>query len=295
MVESNNLNNNQIYPNLINCPDCGNKVSKLAALCPTCGCPICENKSVVVKKKTGEKNKLIFLIIVFSSIILVALVFPIGYYTINYKIANQKAQEALFSEAEGHLVFKGLTKKINPNLVSYIDAGYLMELGEYKEASIEFISLGEYQDAVNIGTICGIAYAKELSEAGKDEEELEWLYSMQDMGYNGLDDLILATKFNIAVKKFEKCSVDSKEYIELTSEFKELYDAGCMNAHEYWLTSCFAASYYYYNQKDYTKSAEMISTIKDEGSEGRRLYDEMRELYEAKINQLYSLILSEQL
>jgi uncharacterized membrane protein YvbJ len=42
---------------LIDCPECGKRVSSQAAACPDCGCPLTQNHPVQTIEKTAKKYK----------------------------------------------------------------------------------------------------------------------------------------------------------------------------------------------------------------------------------------------
>ena len=70
--------------NLINCPDCGNQVSKRAKSCPRCGCAICNS---INRLSTGMK-------VVLAIFCILAVIACVGY------IIEQKRMDELRYKAE---------------------------------------------------------------------------------------------------------------------------------------------------------------------------------------------------
>ncbi|MCL2343624.1 MAG: hypothetical protein FWC62_06985, partial [Firmicutes bacterium] len=104
--------------------------------------------------KKSDRNRKKAAIIIAASLVAFMLL-TCGAYVFLYEEAVSHAQSGEFSKAKTYLLFPSVTKRHDPQLLSMINAGLLLENGQYMQAESAFAALGDYRNAE---TMCEETY-----------------------------------------------------------------------------------------------------------------------------------------
>lgn len=199
------------------------------------------------KKKKGKAGLIVFLVI------LLAIAAAVGVYWSSYMSAKELAEDWKFEKAEDKLILPGLTAIHDPDLVDFIEAGVLMEEGEYDSADLVLIGVdhpdkeelwneNRYRKAVDeieqgdyyLAMLdLQVLVEKDYSDADEKYNEARLGYAMQrieDGNMNGYEELLALVEEGYAPAKEELPKAQAKIY----AYAQELYHNGeYMSANTY--------------------------------------------------------------
>jgi len=121
--------------------------------------------------------------------IIAAILLLVGAYLGTYLGARSHAKQGNWQNADQLLFIPALTKLHDPNLVSYIHAGNLLETDEYDSAIAEFEALGTYLDSETMVNEANYQLASDFLENGNFETALDIYLSLSDIGYRDSSDM----------------------------------------------------------------------------------------------------------
>ena len=193
-AEKRNLTENELQI----CSRCGSKISVSDIKCPKCKYPLIDDDSVELdsfmiynniqktkqaKKelninKTKKKKRAGILLVPLFILLLITAFF--AFYVTDYQGAIKDAEEHNFSSAQDKIELLSFVKFEDKQLEKYIKAGILYEQGKYKDAAQEFFDSGDYMDSQDMTLTCVLAYADELDNTKKYEEEIEWYQEVKE-------------------------------------------------------------------------------------------------------------------
>ncbi|MGE4484446.1 MAG: trypsin-like peptidase domain-containing protein [Oscillospiraceae bacterium] len=117
-----------------------------------------------------------------------------GYY-FSYTGAINAAEGGDFAAAEKCLKTAPLVFRHDPELVSYIDAGLLLEGRQYGEAEAAFTALGDYMDAPDMVNETKYREAASLADANEFTTAISLYRFLSDCNYKDSAELVKATQF----------------------------------------------------------------------------------------------------
>ena len=248
---------------LINCPECGKKISDQAKTCPNCGFKIKRKKTKEEKKKVMKTCGVIFGVLVLLTGLGVGGFFSYKYYFAPlkvYKEAGSFAEAANYDEAiraySEVADFKDSESKIIE--CNYIKAKKLLDSTELDAAKEIFDSIPDYEDSLNLSKECTYRKAK-IAFDNKDYESAILLYMKID-GYSDASTMVKECKYQIIMQKYEGKKLYSMTKMDRETFFKGLEELG-----------------------DYNDSANYLLKIKKEAADELQSYgrlDEAIEWYE---------------
>ena len=122
------------------------------------------------------------------------LLIAVGSYAGCYLAAIQKAQLGEFSAARQLLFVPAVTRLHDSDLCSYVDAGTLLENGNYEAAAVAFAAL-DYEDSAVLAQQARYFYAAELVKAHNYDAAIAEYTSLADEGYDDAQEQIIETRF----------------------------------------------------------------------------------------------------
>ncbi len=281
--ESEQYSNNGM---LINCPDCGNMVSKRAAVCPKCGCPISDNSINVIapekncnkskKEIKKEKKKIPVKLLILASLALLLIIFLCVYFG-NYFAAKSLAKKEKFVPAYNHLIIRAVTSIHDKKFVKYVNAGCYKENGYPKEAAEEFYKLSNYMNSFSLAEECSLEYAKKLVDEEKHQEEYNWAEEISQYGSEVSKDIQLEARCLLNSDKilaYDGKGFDSK-IIDISNEFKKIYNEGYEEAYEFYVASLYDVALYYSGIDDWEKCLDTIEPVKNFNANSKEMYASM--------------------
>jgi len=147
-----------------------------------------ETAGAEADKKTKQRWKKP--LVITASALLCLLLIACGVYIFLYQEAVSDAQNGEFSKANSLLILRFVTERHDARLLSLVDAGLLLEDGQYAGAETAFAALGDYRGA---DTMCRETYYR-WANACLDQGEYLASYNLfqKISGYRDTDNIVNA-------------------------------------------------------------------------------------------------------
>lgn len=144
-----------------------------------------------VRTKDRPKRKPISMRAVAGALVLAVVVVAgsvAGVFFTRYNKAAKYAMAGEFGQAKEALWIPNAVRKIDNQLLDYIDAGILMGDGRNAEAAEAFRAMGEYQNCAELALEADYRNAGQLAEAGQYDESIAMFLSLSEQGYKDAED-----------------------------------------------------------------------------------------------------------
>lgn len=128
-----------------------------------------------------------------AAVVLLAALF--GGYWMTYQKARSAAAEQNFQQAEKNLLVPQITKLHDARLLTYIEAGKLMDARQYDEAKSAFASVLEYLDAEELMLECDYRHAAQYADANEFSKAAALFSSLEEKQYKDAGKKVLETQY----------------------------------------------------------------------------------------------------
>lgn len=180
-----------------------------------------------------------------------------------YMAAAGHADKWEFSAAGKLLSGREFVAAFDPELVAYIDAGLLLERGQYEEAQTAFTQLSEkgYRDSADLVYECDYRYAFQLADMGEWETAIEKMSQVAEYNYKDA----AAQVDNIYYQKANYVLFEENDLYEGFKQMEKLADKGYLpakEATEILQETMYCAGQVAYREENYEKAAKLFSCVR---------------------------------
>lgn len=186
------------------------------------------------------------------------LLIAVGSYAGCYLAAIQKAQLGEFSAARQLLFVPAVTRLHDSDLCSYVDAGTLLENGNYEAAAVAFAAL-DYEDSAVLAQQARYFYAAELVKAHNYDAAIAEYTSLADEGYDDAQEQIIETRFAQGMYYL----YDLQDYSSAFSVFNQLACDGYEKGFEMCDEVRYCRGCAYVEEGDFVQALYNFKTIKN--------------------------------
>ena len=206
--------------------------------------------------------------IVLAAAVLLAVILVSAYIS-HYNSAVKLAEERDFHKAESTLLFKAVAKIQNPELVDYIDAGVLLEDGDYDRAKWAFQNC-VYYGAAEMILECDYQKAKDDLEKNSFDEAAAIFDELAGQNYSDSEYMAQKSRYQKAEALY-----NNEQYIEAAAIFQALAEAQFEDSEDKYAQCYFDLGSQSLDAKDYDTAAEAFDIAYEYGVEGSgQLYNE---------------------
>ena len=242
----------------------------------------------VAKEKKPRKSKKKSVLTVVLLLVFFLIIAPVGTYFGTYLMAVKNAKDGNFETAGKLLLVKPLTDKHDNVLLIYIDAGKLMNSGNYNEAALKFYSISSYEDSLKLAKECSEKHADKLVGNDNFNEELDWGYQVSGYDTELGKKIELNARYHLAASELAGYrDYSSDRILAISNELQAVYDQGCEEAFDSYVESRAVVSLYYAYMGNYRKASDIIETVKDYNDKTKSLYEDVARIIFKEGENLY--------
>lgn len=198
-----------------------------------------------------------FIIVPLALLLVICIGVVSAIYISHYRSAVQFAEEGAFSKADDSLILPFITQLHDPNLPSFLDAGNLLEEGQFDEAIKAFTELAGYKNAETFALEAEYQKGVSLFNLGEFDAAAEVFYGLSETGYSGSDEMVLKARYAHA-----ESLISEKKFDEAIKAFTELSEEGYGDSAERVKeTRLFQAEDILYVDKDYLRAYDQLVSL----------------------------------
>ncbi|MBR3143281.1 MAG: hypothetical protein IKF09_09070 [Clostridiales bacterium] len=242
----------------------------------------------VAKEKKPRKSKKKSVLTIVLLLVFFLIIAPVGTYFGTYLMAVKNAKDGNFETAGKLLLVKPLTDKHDNVLLIYIDAGKLMNSGNYNEAALKFYSISSYEDSLKLAKECSEKHADKLVGNDNFNEELDWGYQVSGYDTELGKKIELNARYHLAASELAGYrDYSSDRILAISNELQAVYDQGCEEAFDSYVESRAGVALYYAYMGNYQKASDIIETVKDYNDKTISLYEDVARMIFKEGENLY--------
>lgn len=242
----------------------------------------------VAKEKKPRKSKKKSVLTIVLLLVFFLIIAPVGTYFGTYLMAVKNAKDGNFETAGKLLLVKPLTDKHDNVLLIYIDAGKLMNSGNYNEAALKFYSISSYEDSLKLAKECSEKHADKLVGNDNFNEELDWGYQVSGYDTELGKKIELNARYHLAASELAGYrDYSSDRILAISNELQAVYDQGCEEAFDSYVESRAGVALYYAHMGNYRKASDIIETVKDYNDKTKSLYKDVARMIFKEGENLY--------
>ena len=242
----------------------------------------------VAKEKKPRKSKKKSVLTIVLLLVFFLIIAPVGTYFGTYLMAVKNAKDGNFETADKLLLLKPLTDKHDNVLLIYIDAGKLMNSGNYNEAALKFYSISSYEDSLKLAKECSEKHADKLVGNDNFNEELDWGYQVSGYDTELGKKIELNARYHLAASELAGYrDYSSDRILAISNELQAVYDQGCEEAFDSYVESRAGVALYYAYMGNYRKASDIIETVKDYNDKTISLYEDVARMIFKEGENLY--------
>lgn len=171
----------------------------------------------VAKENTSPRKRKVSPTVIVVSIAVLLLITLLGTYFGCYVAAKSNAANRDFSTADKLLLLPFITELHDSKLVSYVEAGVLLENREYAEAAEAFASLGKYEDSKELTNEANYRLALQYADKNNFSKAVSILSTLSKQNYKDAKEKTRAVQYRWAWSL-----IDEGEYIEAYEKLEDL-------------------------------------------------------------------------
>lgn len=242
----------------------------------------------VAKEKKPRKSKKKSVLTIVLLLVFFLIIAPVGTYFGTYLMAVKNAKDGNFETAGKLLLVKPLTDKHDNVLLIYIDAGKLMNSGNYNEAALKFYSISSYEDSLKLAKECSEKHADKLVGNDNFNEELDWGYQVSGYDTELGKKIELNARYHLAASELAGYrDYSSDRILAISNELQAVYEQGCEEAFDSYVESRAVVALYYAYMGNYRKASDIIETVKDYNDKTKSLYEDVARMIFKEGENLY--------
>ena len=242
----------------------------------------------VAKEKKPRKSKKKSVLTIVLLLVFFLIIAPVGTYFGTYLMAVKNAKDGNFETAGKLLLVKPLTDKHDNVLLIYIDAGKLMNSGNYNEAALKFYSISSYEDSLKLAKECSEKHADKLVGNDNFNEELDWGYQVSGYDTELGKKIELNARYHLAASELAGYrDYSSDRILAISNELQAVYEQGCEEAFDSYVESRAVVALYYAYMGNYRKASDIIETVKDYNDKTISLYEDVARMIFKEGENLY--------
>ncbi len=169
--------------------------------------------SYTKKRKPARKK---FAIVIVSVLILALAL--VGAYGGCYFAAKANAKNGEFATADRLLFVDSITKLHDAELVTYIEAGLLMEARNYGDAKLIFDSISGYLNATELEREADYRHAAQYADANEFDEAINIMSALEEKDYKDAADKVLEFQYRKGIFLL----FEEENFVEATEIFAQL-------------------------------------------------------------------------
>ncbi len=210
---------------------------------------------IPLQKKKSRIPKLA--IVGFAIVVVLSAVFSV--YWGNYSKATSYVDAGDYKKAKDCLFAYDLTKKHDPDLISYIEANELLAARKYDDAKSAFEELGEYRDATELVNEADYRHAAQYADANDFQSALDMYTALSEKDYKDAADKVNDTNYRLGIFTL----YELEDYDEAYKIFLELHQGGYEKADEMCKETQYLWAWEYANNEEYIKAYNKFESIQD--------------------------------